>query len=509
MKTYTKETLSQVEQLLNIGIALSTEKDHNRLLEMIVSEARLITRADAGTLYLRDDDFLKFKIIQNQTMNVYQGGKGEPINLPPVPLKENNVSSYVALTHRSVNIPDVYTNNNFDFTGPKDYDRITGYRTVSMLVIPLENHENEIIGVLQLINSMNENGEPMAFPAYFEKVVSSLASQAAVALTNIGLIDEIENLFRSFVEVMAAAIDARTPYNAHHTRRVALLAQEMARAVNDADQGAWSKEYFDDDRMTQLVMAGWLHDIGKIATPLTVMNKASRAEGRLELILQRFDYIKTCMEADYLKEKLLASRPECSNSNQMKIETYRREQLNLIEEARELVIKADNPSTFVNRDIADRLSELASLTYIDGSGRECPWLTKDELAALSTSRGTLTEEERKVMEEHVLVTQRMLEKIPFTHKLKDVPYFASIHHEHLDGKGYPFGLKGDQIPLEGRILALVDIFDALTASDRPYKEAMPLEQALKILDFMVKKGELDQDLYHIFCSSRVWERIQE
>lgn len=503
MRAYTAEMLEQVEQLLNVGIALSTEKDHNRLLEMIVSEARRITRADGGTLYLKDGNYLQFKIMQNQTMNVFQGGAGEPINLPPVPLQKSNVSSYVALTRHSVNIPDVYTSQEFDFTGPKNYDRITGYRTVSMLVVPLENHENEVIGVLQLINALNEKDEPVAFPAYFEKVVSSLASQAAIALTNMNLISEIENLFQSFVEVMATAIDSRTPYNANHTRRVALLSGALALAINDTHHGAWASECFDNDRITQLVMAGWLHDIGKIATPLAVMNKASRIEGKLELVLQRFDYIKAALQKAYLQEKWNLK----DNSAGFEVEHYWQKQLDLIEEARELVIKADNPSTFVTDEIVSGLRAIAAHTYIDQAGHEYPWLTNDELNALSIARGTLTEEERKIMEDHVIVTQRMLEKIPFTKKLKDVPYFASIHHEHLDGKGYPAGLKGDQIPLEGRILALVDVFDALTAADRPYKKALPLEQALKILGFMVKDGELDAELYEIFCSSRVWELI--
>lgn len=503
MKAYTAKMLEQVEQLLNVGIALTTEKDHNHLLEMIVSEARRITRADAGTLYLCDENSLQFKIIQNETMHVFKGGKGEPIDLPPVPLNKNNVSSYAALAHRSVNIPDVYTTQEFDFTGPKSYDRITGYRTVSMLVVPLENHENEVIGVLQLINSLNGSGEPVAFPAYLEKVVFSLASQAAIALTNMNLVTEIEDLFQSFVEVMATAIDSRTPYNANHTRRVALLSGALALAINDTNQGTWASEYFDNDRIAQLVMAGWLHDIGKIATPLAVMNKASRIEGRLEIVLQRFDSIKAGMKAACWEEKSNLR----NNKARLEAENQWQKQLNMIETARELVIKADNPSTLITDEMADTLHQIAALTYKDQSGHECPWLTDEELAALSIARGTLTEEERKIMEDHVIVTQRMLEKIPFTKKLKDVPYFASIHHEHLDGKGYPAGLKGDQIPLEGRILALVDVFDALTAADRPYKKALPLEQALKILGFMVKDGELDGDLYEIFCTSRVWERI--
>lgn len=506
MKTYTEDILQQVEELLNVGIALSVEKDHNQLLEIIVSEARRITRADAGTLYLREGDLLQFKIIQNETLQVFKGGKGEPIDLPPVPLQKENVSAYAAITRQSINIPDVYMAEGFDFSGPKNYDQITGYQTRSMLVIPLENHEGEVAGVLQLINSLDDAGKPVPFPVYYEKVVSSLASQAAIALTNMQLLAEIQNLFNSFVEVMATAIDSRTPYNANHTRRVALLAGELARAVNRHTQGKWAGEYFNEDRIAQLIMAGWLHDIGKIATPLSVMNKASRVEDRLEIILQRFDYIKSNMETTYWETKL--ELPDENEQALLDLEKSWKEQTDLIQEARALIIRADNPATFVDKDMVQRLQEIAALTYRDSAGNVCPWLTAGELTALSVAKGTLTNEERKIMEEHVIVTRRMLDKIPFTRKLKDVPYFAGIHHEHLDGKGYPNGLKGDEIPLEGRILALVDVFDALTAADRPYKKAMPLEQALKILGFMVKDGELDADLYHIFCISRVWKLIK-
>ncbi|HNX93130.1 MAG TPA: GAF domain-containing protein, partial [Syntrophomonas sp.] len=244
MKNFNADILHQVEDILNIGIALSMEKDHNRLLEMIVSEARRITNADAGTLYLRDGDFLVFKITQNETLHSFQGGSDDPINLPPVPMRMENVSSYVALRNESVNIPDVYAAEGFDFSGPKNYDKITGYRTVSMLVIPLENHEGDVIGVLQLINALDENRHPIPFSPEYEKVISSLASQAAISLTNQQLIGEIEQLFNSFVEVMAAAIDSRTPYNANHTRRVALLSGALASVIDAEKDGCWAEVRF-------------------------------------------------------------------------------------------------------------------------------------------------------------------------------------------------------------------------------------------------------------------------
>ena len=504
MIKYSSEILQQVEDIINIGIALSAEKDRNRLLDMIVSEARRITNADAGTLYLCEGDHLIFKIMQNESMNTFRGGHGDPIDLPPVPIKMENVSAYVALTRKRVNIPNVYQAKEFDFSGPRKFDEATGYKTLSMLVIPLANHEDTVIGVLQLINARNEKDELIPFEPYFENVISSLASQAAIFITNIQLLNDIENLFNSFVEVMATAIDSRTPYNANHTRRVALLAGELARAINQENLADQQEAVFSEEQIAQLVMAGWLHDIGKIATPLEVMDKATRIERQLELVMQRFDYIAAAARAQYLEKKLELAGCETELEE---LERYWQVEEQYLKQARELVLMADNPATFVDADIRVKLQEIAARTYQDSNGNLKPWLTERELISLSVAKGTLTEEERSIMEDHVVVTARMLDKIPFTRKLKDVPYFASIHHEHLDGKGYPQGLKGEEIPLEGRILALVDVFDALTADDRPYKKAMPLEQALKILGFMVKDGELDGELLNIFSRNQVWEKI--
>jgi len=505
LKKYTPEILQQVEDIINIGIALSAQKDRNRLLEMIVSEARRITNADAGTLYLCEGDYLIFKIMQNESMNTFRGGHGDPIDLPPVPIKMENVSAYVALTHKSVNIPNVYQAEEFDFSGPRKFDEATGYKTLSMLVIPLVNHEDTVIGVLQLINARDENGELVPFEPYFENVISSLASQAAIFITNMQLLNDIENLFNSFVEVMATAIDSRTPYNANHTRRVALLAGELARAINQEKLADQKEAVFSEEQIAQLVMAGWLHDIGKIATPLEVMDKATRIERQLELVMQRFDYIAATEKVQYLEKKL-----ELTN-NAVGLEELERcwqAEQEYLKQARALVLQVDNPATFVDAETRNRLQEIAARTYRDNNDELKPWLKEGELIALSVTKGTLTEEERSIMEDHVVVTARMLDKIPFTRKLKDVPYFASIHHEHLDGKGYPKGLKGQEIPVEGRILALVDVFDALTADDRPYKKAMPLEQALKILGFMVKDGELDGELLNIFSRNEVWGKIE-
>jgi len=494
MSTANAKLNDHLEELLNIGIALSAEKNHTKLLERILREARRITNADAGTLYLCEQDHLVFKIIHNDTLGIYQGGQGEPVDLPPVPLDPANVSSWVALNKKSVNIPDVYAADNFDFSGPKKYDSITGYRTVSMLVVPLENYEGEVNGVLQLLNAKNEKGQTIPFAPELEKIVFSLASQAAVSLTNMQYIQEIDNLFHSFVQVMATAIDARTPYNVNHTRNIARLAEKFAAYIDSLTGGPFSSEKFPESRTAQLVMAAWLHDIGKVAIPLNVMDKPSRLGERIEYVRQRLELVENRLIRSFLEKKAAgaAGREQ---------EEEHRQQLDCLSQARELIEKANHPATFVDQDLVRELSELAHWEPLPGMRL----LTDEEFKCLSIPKGTLTNEERKIMESHVTVAQRMLEKIRFNSRYKDVPAWALSHHELLDGTGYPRGLKAGEIPLEARILAVLDVFDALTASDRPYKKAMPPQTALNILEKMADEGKLDNLLVAAFKESRIWD----
>lgn len=485
-----------IEELLNIGIALSAEKDHNKLLEMILTEARRITRADAGTLYFYEDDKLIFKIIHNKTLGIFKGGGGEPVDLPPVPISPGNVSAWVAINKKSVNIPDVYNAEGFDFSGPKRYDAITGYNTRSMLVVPLENYDGEVIGVLQLINAMDKEGKILSFEPYLERMVLSLASQAAVAITNMQYIEEINRLFHSFVQVMATAIDARTPYNVNHTRNIALLAESLALYIDKLESGPFASECFDIERIAQLVMAAWLHDIGKVAVPLKVMDKPSRLGELYETVMQRVDLWEAKSKVLYLEKKF-------ADQITTELEEWWIKQQKTFLEVRELIVRANDPATFVNNDLTSQLQDIAAWQEPYSGER---LLNEEELKCLCIQRGTLTDDERKIMESHVTVTQRMLDKIKFSKKLKDVPQWAIYHHEFMDGTGYPFGLKGKEIPLEARILTILDIFDALTASDRPYKKAMPPEKALVILENMAKEGKLDHLLVEIFIKSRVWEK---
>ncbi|MDW7675621.1 MAG: HD domain-containing phosphohydrolase [Bacillota bacterium] len=490
----------QLDNLLAIGIALSAEKDRNKLLEMIISEARRITNADAGTLYLREKEQLKIKIIHNQTMNTFLGGKGEEVDLPPVPLALEYVSGYCAITGQSINIPDVYQAEGFDFSGPRKYDEMTGYHTKSMLVIPLRNHLEEIIGVLQLINALDTTDtQVIPFDTDYQNIIEALSSLAAIALTNMQLVGDIENLFQSFVQVMVTAIDAQTPYNASHSQQVSQLSLSLAKALNSCNEGPFAEENFDQDRLDELAMAGWLHDVGKIATPLSVMNKASRLDSHLEIVMMRIDLAIEQENSSSLRTQLKLIESEQQESATKELIAHQ-ERLEKLRAAKELIVRADNPATFIDPELKEQLEALAQHSYQSSDGQRRSLLTAEELTCLTIPKGTLTDDERKIMEAHVEITDKMLAKMPFTKKYARVPLLAAMHHEHLDGKGYPCQLSGEKIPLEARILAIADIFDALTASDRPYKKGMPVTKALEIMGFMVKDGKLDKDLMELFAS---------
>ncbi len=490
--------IKNIDEILEIGIALSAEKNCDKVLEMILDQARSITNADAGTLYLCEGKELVFKVIQNDSIELGNKSFQSDCKLPAVPISEDNAAGYTFLSKQIINIPDVYMNSEFDFIGPKNYDEITGYKTISMMVAPLKNSDDKVVGVLQIINSKNDQGQIISFSERYEKLISSLASQAAISITNIWNIKQIEKLMHSFVESMATAIDARTPYNASHTKRVVKLVTKMINIINSIDYGKFKTENFDENRIEQLLMAAWLHDIGKIGTPLSIINKSSKLEGRLQLILLRLDYI-------ICKEQRRFWRRKADGKWEKKDEiNYRKKEI-LFDEAQKLITEINKSAYTLTEKDKKKLMKIAELTYIDEKGKEKKWLTENELQALLIKSGTLTENERKVVENHVEIGLKILNTIPFSDKLRQVPDFVSMHHEFLDGSGYPKGLNGDDIPLEARILTLVDIFDALTSSDRPYKKASSIESTLSIIKTMVTEGKLDRDLFHLLQNYPIWE----
>ena len=514
VSNYAERLGGQIKKMSDIGRALSGVQDLNTLLEMIVDQARNFTNADAGTLYIVENNTLRFQIVQNDSLKIRMGGKsGETIPFPPVELKETNVSAFVALKGISVNIPDVYDTDLFDFTGPKKFDQSTGYRSKSMLVVPMRNHENDIIGVLQLLNATNPiSNEVIAFSQDYENLSESLASQAAVSITNAKLIANMRDLFEAFVKVMATAIDEKSPVTGGHIRRVAELTLTMAEVIHDLDEGHFKDKTFSPDQMYELRIAAYMHDIGKVTSPVEIVEKAKKLQtifDRIQYVRLRMAYIiqKIKLEGQEAKIKILqnGSSPEKLNS----IEKETLEKLIEIEEILKFINKCNEPGEFLDDEILVRLKEVSEKTYIDDAGEQQPFLTADELVNLSIRRGSITEKERQKMQGHAAVTLKMLKQIPFTKKLKNIPDFAGAHHEFLNGKGYPLGLKGDEISFEGRLMAVTDIAEALTASDRPYKKAMPLETVYRILRSMVEGGELDPNLVELFIEKEVYKIYQK
>lgn len=506
-----------IKQLAEIGLALSAEKNISKLLEMIVDEARDLSNADAGTLYIVDDDkmHLCFEIMQNDTMKTRMGGtSGIEITLPKVPLYINgqpnhsNVSSYTALTGEIVNIPDVYEAEGFDFTGSRKYDSTTGYRSKSMLVIPMKNHENEIIGVLQLLNAKDiKTGELVSFFTEYVNLVASLASQAAVALTNTQLIQDLKNLFYSFIKSIATAIDEKSPYTGGHIKRVVFLTMMLAEEINKAADGPFKDIYFNEDEMEELRLAAWMHDVGKITTPEYVIDKSTKLQtisDRISLIETRFYLIAKLIENKYLNKKIkVLKKGENIKTETQRIDQELCDETGLLYNELDFIKTCNNPGESMDDDKITRIKEIAEKIYLLDNKKHY-YLTEDEVKNLCIRKGSLTKEERKIIENHATMTLRMLKQLPFPRKLANVPEYAAAHHEKLDGSGYPRGLTEKEMPFQSRIMAVADIFEALTAKDRPYKKAMKLSQAVKITGFMKKDKHIDPDIYDLFINNHLF-----
>ncbi len=498
VQQYAEKQCAQIKRLNEIGTALSAEKNLDRLLEMIVDEARKFTNADAGTLYTMSDDEteLHFAIVQNDSLGLRMGGTGGKIAWPSLNLKNHdgspnnsNVSAYVAISGQTVNIADVYDIEGFNFEGTKKFDLSTGYRSKSMLVVPLSNHENDVIGVLQLLNALDETtGEVIDFSPEYQEMIRSLASQAAIALYNSRLILDLENLLESFIRTIATAIDEKSPYTGGHVKRVAELTMTIARKINSTNYGKFADIKFNDDQLRELAIAAWLHDVGKITTPEYVVDKATK----LEALHDRIYDIKTRIEL--IKRDLTLETPSPEISAKIKV----------LDEEYEFLAQANTGNEFLDDDKIARIKEIAERKWTD-DGQPRPLLSEEEISKLCVRRGTLTENERNIINNHALVTQKMLSHLPFPKKLRNVACYAAAHHEKIDGTGYPLGLKGDQLSLQSRIIAVADIFEALTAIDRPYKKGKSVTEALEIMDLMAKENHIDAELFEFFVKEKIYE----
>jgi HD-GYP domain-containing protein (c-di-GMP phosphodiesterase class II) len=428
-----------------------------------------------------------------------------------VPISRENVSAFAAITKQTINISDVYNATGFDFTGPERYDASTGYRSQSMLVVPMKNSRGEVIGVLQLINAMDAvSGKVISFSYDAVKFVESLASQAAVTITNIMMLKETEDLFNSVVKVMATAIDEKSPYSGGHIQRVAEMALELAKLVNEEKEGPLGILNFTEAQLHEIYIAGLMHDMGKVSTPEWIMDKATRLEkifDRVHLVRERFLKIMNALKVEKLEQRIFM---QAQGASKEEIETHEKDmdgKINGLKEDLEFVTRCNSPGELMDEEKTARIRRIASNTYME-DGQALPYLTDDEIKNLCIRKGSITEEEYAIMQNHASVTIRMLEHIPFVESLKNVPLYAGSHHERICGSGYPKGLKGDQIPIQARILALVDIFEALTAKDRPYKKPLSLEIALKILKEEVEAKHLDLNLFDLFLKTKFYERME-
>ncbi len=509
----------RLEQLNSIGASLSAERDLDRLLENILVAAKTITNADGGTLYrVTGEGTLRFGIMRTTSLKYYLGGtSGQPITFYPIRLHQDGkpnhgmVAAYSALTGKTVNIADAYMAEGFDFSGTKAFDAKTGYRSKSFLTVPMRNHENEIIGVLQLINAMRRGtGEVVQFSAADQRLAESLASQAAIAVTNRMLIDQLERLFESFIGLINAAIDEKSPYTGGHCQRVPTLTMMLAEAASvDGEFPGFSMS--DKDRY-ELKIAAMLHDCGKITTPVHVVDKATKLEtifDRVHLVDTRFEVLKRDAQIALLREQAELAAKRAGREAMLAAEERYRARMRQIDEDRAF-LRACNVGGERMRDAdVERVRAIGRQRWTDLAGHEANFLTEDEVRNLTIRAGTLSAEEREVINHHIISTINMLEALPWPKHLKNVPEFAGGHHERMDGRGYPKGLTGEQMSVQARIMGIADIFEALTAKDRPYKKGKTLSESLQILGQMSQTGHVDPQLFRLFVRGKVYRRYAE
>lgn len=492
-----------IEKIFDVVLAFNSMNDRTELLSIILSQMMEITNSDAGTLYTVEEGKLHFRIIQNKSMGIFQT-KG--INLPPIVLDKyqiQNVSAYSAIKNEIIVIDDVYDEiydnyNGYNLYGPKNYDKMTGYRTRAMLVLPIcaqSGADGDVLGVIQMMNPINqETGEPGIYGNIYDPpIVPALAKVAANTLSNLTYTKELRMLFRSFASVMMQVIDERSPYNVNHTRNVALYCEKFAIYLSSIFPHGHIY-HFSESHIERIVLAALLHDVGKIVIPLSIMDKATRLGSKLEVIQYRFQLKRAQLKIDLLDKRI--------------DDAYYESEIKIVNEA-EALVEEVNASDFLRDDQIERIGALNRMTFVNNSGLIINLLDSKDFDALSVRKGTLTHEERKVMQDHVSITGRLLDKIPFWKYYTNVPDWARFHHEFLDGSGYPDRLTGEDIPIEACIITIMDIFDALISRDRPYKEEVAIDMSLKILMGMAEEGKLHKELVRLFEESKIWEDIYE
>ena len=504
-----------LQHLIQVGMDLSTEHDITRLLEYILLSAKSLSNADGGTIYtVTENNTLNFEVLLNDSLNLQLGGtSGVAIPFPEIPIyindkpNENALVAYAVAHDTIINIEDAY-DTGFDMSAARNMDKHNGYRTKSVLTIPMKNHEDEIIGVLQLINAQDSDGI-IYFNPELEKIITSLASMAAVALTNKQLIDDMEKLFQSITRLIANAIDEKSPYTGGHCNRVPELTMMMAEGVCNTKIGPMASFDMTDADRYELSIAGWLHDCGKIATPEYVMDKATKLEtifDRISLVDCRIELAKQTLTNQYqikIIEQLKAGKDVNNTEKLLAAE------LIALDQHRDFLRNTNIGGEFMSADDQQRVQDIAVKYQVHINGIKQNVLTEQEVYNLSIAKGTLTPEERVIINRHMSITIDMLESLPFPKHLRRVSEFAGGHHEKMDGTGYPKKLKRDEMSVPARMMAIADIFEALTASDRPYKKAKKLSECLNIMGFMKKDDHIDPDLFDVFIDEKVYLKYAE
>mgnify|MGYP005811337113 CR=1 FL=1 len=521
----------EIHELNAIGAALSAEHDTEKLLEMILTKSREITRADAGSLYLVEEQppatkhangnqgsiptkkVLRFKLAQNDSISI-------PFREVVMDISDKSVAGYVALTGESVNLDDAYhLPEEVPYQINRKFDEDSGYRTKSVLAVPMRNQKGDIVGVVQLLNAKRHldatltsvrvvSESVIPFPMRVQEMVTSLASQAAVALENSRLYQAIQKLFEGFVKASVTAIEARDPTTSGHSFRVANLTVALAEVV-DKDSGKFGHVRFTRDQMKEIRYASLLHDFGKVGVREEVLVKAKKLYPmQLDLIYRRFQFAKRTAETEMLRRKLqflLEKGRDAFAQNEPRLEAEFREQVAMLDQEFKIISESNEPTVLPDGSF-EQLNDIATRTVLDTDGSLVQMLREDEVRLLSIRKGSLDDAERRQIESHVVHTFNFLNQIPWTTEIRNVPAIARGHHEKLNGKGYPYNLNAPDIPVQTRMMTISDIFDALSASDRPYKRAVNIDRALEILDFGVKDGEIDPDLFKLFVDAKVFDK---
>ena len=503
-----------LNKLNEIGVALSKERNITLLLEKILISAKELTRADGGTIYtITPERTARFEISMSDSLGFHLGGtSGVPIAFPELQLfakdgtfNDSLMVAYAVNHEKTINIKDAYHEQGFDFSSTRQFDAKTGYRTQSVLTIPMKNHEGEMIAVLQLINPEEEK----SFSSEDEQLAESLASQAGVALTNQLLITNLRALFESLIRVIAEAIDEQSPSTGNHSKRVPIIALLLADAVNATQGGPLKDISFSKKELYELEVAAFLHDCGKITTPVHLVEKQHKLEAiidRIELVQARFSALAEKTEKDLLLKKLQWFEIHHPREYASSIEAFSlldkefHEKLKQFKKDQDFIQNCNEGKATITDAVRERLSNIAQTSYSPNQ----PLLTPDELENLCIVKGNLTEKEKEIIKHHVVMTYRMLSQLYFPKELRLVPEIASSHHERVDGKGYPRGLKKEEILIQARILAIADVFEALSSPDRPYKETLTLSHVLQIMQKMTDEGHLDPNLFAVFLKKKAY-----